>query len=438
MILTGNVERASWSVALYVESGQVINSQRPKHGHFSIHPQARQTCTFECTSKPTMHRKAKTQRTAENRPGVDEAELSGESMSTYLAIRGVDISSLPKVEDHGGVFYDDAGQQQDIFQILADHGINYVRLKLWHTPADGYNNLERVKEMAKRIDAAGMGFLLNLHYSDSWADPGKQYKPAAWQDLDYEQLRTAVYIYTKEAVIELREQGTEPDIVQIGNEIPSGLLWNDGKLDGSGDQFKRLAGLLQAGIDGVKDAGCSAQIMLHLDRGGDNALYRWWFDNIIAEGIEFDVIGLSFYVYWHGELVDLSGNLADLARRYNKDLIVVETAYPYTLADQDGFGNLVGQEDQIAAGYPATVEGQAAWLEDLVDVVAGAPDGLGKGIFYWEPAWLGLPGCGWDPEDPTSGDEWENQALFDFDGHVLSSMDVFLEFSDPESGFSHQ
>lgn len=346
-----------------------------------------------------------------------------------LEIRGVDISSLPRVEDNGGLFYNDAGQQQDIFQILADHGINYVRLKLWHAPANGYNNLARVKAMATRIKSAGMGFLLDIHYSDTWADPGKQYKPTAWQDLDYDQLRAAVYDYTREVMAELRDQGTGPGIVQIGNEIPNGMLWNDGKLDRSSDQFTRLAGLLKAGVDGVKDAGCSARIMLHLDQGGDNGLYRWWFDHIVAEGVEFDIIGLSFYGYWHGELADLSNNLSDLAHRYEKDLVVVETAYAYTFADQDGWTNIIGREAQLVAGYPATVESQANWLRDLMGVVANAPEGLGKGVLYWEPAWLGLPGCGWDPEDPTTGNSWENQALFDFNGHVLGSMDVFLEFS---------
>jgi arabinogalactan endo-1,4-beta-galactosidase len=154
-----------------------------------------------------------------------------------LEMRGVDISSLPQVEDSGGVFYGDDGQPQDLFQILADHGINYARLKLWHTPANGYNNLERVKAMAIRIKNAEIGFLLDLHYSDTWADPGKQYKPAAWKDLDYAQLKAAVHGYTKEVLTELREQGTDPDIVQIGNEIPNGLLWDTGKLNGPGDQF---------------------------------------------------------------------------------------------------------------------------------------------------------------------------------------------------------
>jgi arabinogalactan endo-1,4-beta-galactosidase len=353
--------------------------------------------------------------------------------NAHLKMRGVDISSLPKVEDHEGVFRDDAGRPQDVFRILADHGVNYVRLKLWHSPASGYNTLHRVKAMAQRIRAADMGFLLNIHYSDTWADPAKQFKPAAWNDLGYDQLAEAVYGYTKDVIADLMEQGTEPDIVQIGNEIPNGMLWDIGKLDreldGSSEQFTALSGLLKAGIAGVKDSGATAKIMLHLDKGGDNDLYRWWFDGVIAQGVEFDLIGLSFYGYWHGELADLANNLCDLAHRYNKGLVLVETSYPHTLQDQDGFENVIHQEDQLAAGYPATVEGQTAWLRDLGQVVGGTPNGLGKGVFYWEPAWLGLPGCGWDPDEPASGNEWENQALFDFEGKALSSLDVFSEFS---------
>jgi len=364
---------------------------------------------------------------------VEEADMVSSQPTVVLPthaleIRGVDISSLPQVEDKGGVFYDEAGQAQDIFQILADHGVNYVRLKLWHTPANGYNDLEKVKAMAARIEQAGMGFLLNFHYSDTWADPGKQYKPLAWWDFDYEQIEAAVYDHTKEAITALREQGTAPDIVQIGNEITNGMLWDHGKLDGSVDQFARLAGLLKAGIAGVKDAGCNARIMLHLDKGGDNELYRWWFDSIIAEGVEFDVIGLSFYGYWHGDLRDLSANLADLAQRYDKELIVVETAYAYTLDNQDGYGNIIGSADQLINGYSATVEGQSAWFRDIMQVVKDAPGATG--VFYWEPAWLGLKGCGWNPADPQSGNAWENQTLFDFNGHVLPSLAVFREFAE--------
>jgi arabinogalactan endo-1,4-beta-galactosidase len=362
---------------------------------------------------------------------TDSKPMNQERMrpSTWLQIRGVDISSLPKVEDHGGVFYDEDGRPQDIFQILADHGVNYVRLKLWHTPAGDYNTLERVRAMALRAKGADMGFMLDLHYSDTWADPGKQYTPAAWQDLSLEQLEEAVYNYTKDTVSDLMEQGTSPDMVQIGNEIPSGMLWDIGKVSDSGDQFVNLAALLKAGVAGVKDAGCDAKIVLHLDRGGNNELYRWWFDGILAEGVKFDIIGLSFYGYWHGDLSDLSDNMNDLATRYGKEMLVLETAYPYTLRDQDGFGNLVGQESQLVDGYPATVEGQTDWLRDIMQVVVDVPDGLGMGVFYWEPAWLGLSGCGWDPSDPTSGNEWENQALFDFDGRVLLSLDVFAQFS---------
>ncbi len=345
-----------------------------------------------------------------------------------LEIRGVDLSSLPQVEDHGGIFTDE-GEARDIFQILSDHGVNAVRLKLWHTPANGYNDLEHVKGMATRSKQAGMGFMLDIHYSDTWADPKHQTKPAAWQDLDYEQLKTAVHDYTRDALTALRAQGTDPDIVQIGNEITPGFLWDDGKLDDSDDAFARLAGLLKAGIAGVKDSGSGARIMLHLDRGGDNAACRWWFDGVLAEGVEFDLIGLSFYGYWHGDLADLSANLADLAQRYGKELIVVETAYAYTLSNQDGYGNIISSSSQLLPGYPASEEGQAAWVRDLMQTVATAPGGLSQGVFYWEPAWLGLRGCGWDPTDDRSGNAWENQALFGFDGRALPALAVFKEFA---------
>jgi arabinogalactan endo-1,4-beta-galactosidase len=348
-----------------------------------------------------------------------------------LEIRGVDISSLPQVEDCGGAFYDDQGRQQDIFTILGDHGINYIRVKLWHTPANEYNDLEHVKAMALRIKGAGMGFLLDFHYSDKWADPAKQYKPAAWKGLTYEGLQAAVRQYTAGVLSRLLEQGTDPDIVQIGNEIPNGMLWDDGKLDGSADQHTRLAGLLKAGIDGVKDAGAAARIMLHLDQGGNNALYVTWFDGMIAEGVEFDVIGLSFYPWWHGELSSLEANMADLAARYGKDMIVVETSYAYTPANEDHMPNIAGPDQQVS-GYPISVEGQASWLRDIMNVVSSVPDGLGKGVLYWEPAWLAVPGCGWNPEDPASGNEWENQTLFDSGGKALPSMAVFLEFAGAE------
>ena len=221
----------------------------------------------------------------------------------------------------------------------------------------------------------------------------------------------------------LKKAHALPDMVQIGNELNSGMLWPDGKTWGEGSGgFDKLARLLRAGMNGVRDvAGHNkVKIMLHLADGGDNGLYRWWFDEITARGItDFDVIGLSFYPYWHGTLEQLAANMADISGRYDKDVVVVETAYAFTLADGDGYPNIFGAEQQAAGGYPATVAGQANFLRDLREVVQNVPGGRGLGVFYWEPTWIPVAGAGWRSGE---GDAWDNQALFDFDGNALTSL----------------
>lgn len=340
------------------------------------------------------------------------------------AIRGADISTLKKVEDKGGTFYD-RGVQKDPLVILRSHGVNYVRLKIWKDPVDvdGYNDLAKTVEMARRAKKAGFKILLDFHYSNFWADPGRQDKPTAWADLSFEELERAVYDHTAETVQALKDVQALPDMVQIGNEIQSGILWPDGKTwgDGAGG-FDKLARLLRAGIDGVRDvAGPKrVKIMLHLADGGDNGLYRWWFGEITKRGItDFDVIGFSFYPYWHGTLEQLAANMADISRRYDKDVVVAETAYAFTLEDGDGHPNIFGAQQAQVGGYPATVAGQADFLTDLREVVQNVPNGRGLGVFYWEPTWLPVTGAGWRSGE---GNAWENQALFDFQGNALDSL----------------
>jgi arabinogalactan endo-1,4-beta-galactosidase len=166
--------------------------------------------------------------------------------------------------------------------------------------------------------------------------------------------------------------------------------------------------------------------MLHLAEGGDNGAFRWWFDNITAQGVDFDVIGASYYGYWHGSLGDLQYNLNDVSQRYDKDVVVAETAYPFTLHDLGGFPNIIGLPEQLVPGYSATPEGQAANLRDVLSIVRAVPEGRGLGAFYWDATWTEVPGNGWDPTDPSSGNPWENQALFDFDNTALPAMSEFL------------
>jgi arabinogalactan endo-1,4-beta-galactosidase len=348
----------------------------------------------------------------------DEVTLTGGALAP-VPIRGGDVSTLNKNEDFGAVYVDRRGRERDALSILRSEGMNYARLKVWVNPTDGYNNLDRVLEMARRIDRLGMGLVIDFHYSDRWADPGQQNKPAAWAELSFPDLRQAVYDHTYEVLRALRKQGTPADIAQLGNEINGGMLWPDGRWD----NWDGLAALLISATAAAHDASPKTKTMLHLAEGGNNGGHVWWFDNAIARGVEFDIIGVSHYIYWHGSLGSLQANLFDLTARYGKDIAVMEAAYGITLAEDDFNENIFNASLEQAGGYPATPAGQADLFRDMFTVVNAVPRALG--VFYWEPTWTAVEGAGWDPDDPTSGNGWENQALFDYDGRALPAIEVF-------------
>ena len=240
---------------------------------------------------------------------------------------GADISFLPELEAKGMKF-SDKGVEKDPILILKEHGFNYIRLRIFNEPArengyspeKGFCDLQHTKEMAKRVKAAGMKLLLDFHYSDYWADPGKQYKPAAWKDLSFAELKRAMYTYTQHVMQELKDQGTSPDMVQVGNEINHGIVWPEGSVS----HLDSLAQLLNAGTAAVKSVSPTTVMMLHVALGGQHDESVFFIDNMLARGVHFDVIGESFYPKWHGTLDDLRDNLNDLVKRYNKDVIVVE------------------------------------------------------------------------------------------------------------------
>ena len=343
---------------------------------------------------------------------------------TALTILGADISSLKKSEDFGGIYRETDGTPGDALQILKDHGLNYARLRVWLDPADGYHNKESILAMALRLKEKGIQLLVDFHYSDNWADPGKQYKPAAWENYDFEQLKQAMYDHTFDVCNSLVQQGTPPDMVQVGNEINSGMLWPDGHT-WDPPNWDNLAQLLIAGYDAVKACSPDTLVMLHIAEGGDNELAKWWCGNITARDVPFDVIGISYYPFWHGTLAELQFNLMDISARYDKDVVVVETAYAFTPANNDFLSNIFGPEMTIP-GYPLTPAGQAAMLRDVMAIVRAVPNGRGLGVFYWDAVWTAVEGNGWDATDPNSGNAWENQALFDFEGRVLPALDEFL------------
>jgi arabinogalactan endo-1,4-beta-galactosidase len=294
--------------------------------------------------------------------------------------------------------------------------------------------------MAARAKAMGFKVLLDFHYSDWWADPGKQNKPKAWEGLDSEELKNAVYDYTAEVIQRLAKANAMPDMVQIGNEVNGGMIWPDGKTWKEGTEkiggYDGFADLLKQGIQAVRDndpnnnPGGKIKIMIHLANGGDNELYRKVFDALTERNVEFDVIGLSYYSYWHGALEQLKSNLNDISQRYHKDVVIAETAYAFTLDNADGLGNLFGEKEQNTGEYKATLQGQATAVRDVMEAVAHVPDSRGLGIFYWEPDWIPVEGAGWKTGE---GDAWENQALFDFNGQALPSINVF-NLVRPQSG----
>lgn len=351
-------------------------------------------------------------------PALAEAvDRHGDKPGKDRFVRGADISGLIKNEDYGAVYRRADGRKGDAVKILAENGVNCIRAKVWVDPVDGYNTKDQVVELGKRAKRAGMDLLVDFHYSDAWADPGKQNKPAAWASLAFADLKTAVYEHTAEVLTALRRAGVKPTLVQIGNETNGGLLWPDGRWD----QLEQMAELLTAGCEAVADTVPSAKSILHLAEGGNSGAFQWFFDNAVANGVPFEAIGASYYPYWHGEISALAANLNDLATRYGKPLYLVETAYPFTTEDSDGFANIITDPEPVA-GYPSSPENQSYWLKEIATVMRAVPNGLGKGVFWWEATWTGVEGAGWDPADPASGNGWENQALFDFDGKALPGL----------------
>jgi arabinogalactan endo-1,4-beta-galactosidase len=338
-------------------------------------------------------------------------------------IVGYDISSLQQVEDEGRTFSQEDGVRP-LEHILGRHGATHVRLRLWVDPPLPYNDLPRLLAMAKRVKVAGLQLLVDFHYADFWADPGKQPTPQRWQNQDLPTLAQTVQDYTRSVVAALASQGTPAEMVQIGNEVTNGMLWPQGQIYGSGpERWAEFTTLLKAGIAGARagaPAGQRPRVMVHIDRGGDNAGSRYFFDHLQAHGVAFDLIGLSYYPWWHGPLSNLQYNLNDLAKAYHKGICVVETAYPWTFADGDGYPNNVGPGTFLYTPYRATPKGQLSYLRKLLSVVRSTPGGHGLGLFYWEPAWI--PGVGWEP---GAGDAWDNLTLFDFKGRSLPGITAY-------------
>jgi arabinogalactan endo-1,4-beta-galactosidase len=327
----------------------------------------------------------------------------GRSLGAAEYAVGADLSFLKQAEDGGKIFKDN-GEPKPGLAIFKDHGYNWIRLRLFHTPTELPNNLEYTIALAQAAKKLGFHFLLDYHYSDTWADPGKQFAPKAWEGMTHPQVVKAVFEYTKQTIAAFRDAGVLPDMVQIGNEIINGMIWPDGRLPGNWDNF---ADLVKAGIAGV-DAGQGEdprpRIMIHIDRGGDKIRTKGFFDKLNSYHVNYDVIGQSYYPWWHGSLNDLRENMTFMAKEYKKDIIVVEAAYNWMPAEYK----------KKPGPFPETPEGQKQFLEEVNRVVQETPDGLGKGVFWWEPAVTGPLG---------------SRAFFDEKGNALPVITAFDKFT---------
>jgi arabinogalactan endo-1,4-beta-galactosidase len=367
--------------------------------------------------------------------GKEEPAPEEEPASFYF---GADLSYVNQVLDHGGI-YKDGGEVRSPYRIFKDHGANLVRLRLWHNPAwtkevygaqgtQLYNDLADVERSIRLSKEQGMAVLLDLHYSDTWADPGKQEIPAAWRDIkDINVLKDSVYQYTFRTLRRLDGKGLMPEMVQVGNETNCGMLYTSAPAgfpacNVCSDQWERHGVVVNSAIKAIRDAAATStvktKILLHV---ADPKNVTWWFDNVTAPAKgnvkDFDILGFSYYPLWHTTVpVDqLSETVAGFKSRYGKPVMILETGYPWTTAGDDNYNNLFGSQAPLS-GYPYTKQGQH---DLMVKITQEVKDGGGHGVIYWEPAWIssGMKDL-WG-----TGSSWENNTFFDFDGNVIQGMD---------------
>ena len=362
-------------------------------------------------------------------------------------IRGVDISSILAVENAGVTFCNEYGRKQDIFRTLSEHGVNYIRVRVWNEPYDSRGNsygggncdLYTAAEIGRRAAKYGMKLLVDIQYSDFWADPEKQTRPKYWIQHDHETLKGEIYKYTSWVLETISEAGGNIGMVQVGNETNCFFC-------GETDMYK-ICDLFASGDQAIRDFDRSVLIAHHF-ANPSTGYYAWYAQVMDVCNLDYDVFATSYYPYWHGTTENLTTVLKEIADTYNKYVMVAETAYPYTSEDGDTFGNAVSEDsDSAVFRYDVSVEGQAQCLTDVFQAVANVGE-KGIGVFYWEPAWLGVNGISWEEQSSlwkkygsgwatdyaaeydasvtgSGGSSYDNQALFDFEGNSLKSLQVF-------------
>jgi arabinogalactan endo-1,4-beta-galactosidase len=322
-------------------------------------------------------------------------------------IRGADLSFLPEIEQWGTKFYNPEGIGEDVISQMSENGCNTIRVRLWHSPANEHGSLAEVAALCQRVRQKGMKVLLDIHYSDTWADPGRQSMPAAWHNLTLNILADSLYNYTFKVLSLIR-----PEYVQIGNEINGGFVWEAGRISNQADFIK----LLKSGIQAARDFSSGLRIIIHFAGLTGSG---WFFGMLKTNDVDYDIMALSYYPVWHGQdLALVRSTIGNLVSLTSKEVMVVETAYPFTLNGNDNTNNITGRSDQLVQGYPATETGQLDFINEVKGMVSQTKNGMG--FCYWGGEWVAFKGA-----SSTDGSSWENQALFDFSNKALPVMQVF-------------
>ena len=366
-------------------------------------------------------------------------------------ILGMDASCVPSLENSGVKYYDHTGTEKDVYQILSENGINYIRVRIWNDPYDANGNgygggncdLANAIAIGQRATKYGLKLLVNFHYSDFWADPGKQAVPKAWKDLDIDAKSDALYTYTKDCLEQLVAAGVDIGMVQVGNETNGALCGENGSAP---DGWKNITQLMKAGSRAVREVCPNALVAIHFTNPERVGSYESYGKQLQEHQVDYDVFASSYYPFWHGTLSNLTTELNKIADQYGKKVMVAETSYAHSTADTDYHGNTVGSGS--STGHPYTVQGQADQIRDVIQAVADMHSGIG--VFYWEGTWISVGGnsyqenaalwekygSGWASSfaseyDPKDAGQWyggcavDNQALFDKDGKALESLKIF-------------
>ena len=363
-------------------------------------------------------------------------------------VMGMDASSVISLENSGVKYYDFDGKEEDVFKVLADNGINTIRVRVWNDPYDSDGNgfgggncdINTAVEIGKRATKYKMGLMVDFHYSDFWADPAKQMVPRAWKGMNIEQKSEALYQYTKESLETLKKAGVKVSMVQVGNETNAFMCGET--------KWANIAQLMSAGSKAVREVLPKALVVLHFANPEKVTNYVSYAKNLEYYGVDYDVFGSSYYPYWHGTLENLSTVLGDIAETYDKKVMVAETSYSFTAEDTDFFGNTIGEGGGVTKNYPFTVQGQSNCIRDIIDTVAHIKNGIG--VCYWEGTWITVGTSSWEENfeiwekfgsgwassfakvyDPDDAGKWyggcavDNQAFFDKDGKPLESLKLF-------------